>query len=44
MSDSRNLSSTTLFWQRLVSWTVWGLFALLLVWIVISVTVGVFEG
>jgi hypothetical protein len=41
MSESRTPSST-LFWQRLVSWSVWGLFSLLLVWIVVSVTAGVF--
>ncbi len=42
MSETRNLSPSTLFWQRLVSWTVWGLFAALLMWVVVSVTVGVF--
>jgi len=42
MSESRNLPSSTLFWQRLVSRTVLGLFGLLLLWIVVSVTVGVF--
>jgi hypothetical protein len=42
MSETRNLNPSTLFWQRLVSRTVLGLFFLLLMWIVVSVTVGVF--
>ena len=41
MSEGRHLPSSTLFWQRLVSWTVWGAFTLLLVWIVVSVSVEV---
>lgn len=40
MHESRG--SSTIFWQRLVTWSVWGAFALLVGWIVVSVTAGVF--
>ena len=42
MSVKRTLPSSTLFWQRLISGTVWGLFTLLLLWVVVSVTASVF--
>jgi hypothetical protein len=42
MSEPRALSPSTLFWQRLITWGVWGLFALLVGWIVASVTAGAF--
>jgi len=42
MSEPRSLSPNTVFWQRLVNWSVWGLFALLLTWIFVSITAGVF--